>query len=69
MTRSQRAAQKLLDYIADGGVSWSGKPSHHVIDALRILLGEEAAEVALAKAADVDGSPDVAVCALRVPRG
>lgn len=39
LTRSQRAAQKLLDYCADGR-AWTSKPSEHVIEALRILTGK-----------------------------
>ena len=38
MTRTERAAQRLLDYCADRN-AWGAKPSSHVIDALRILTG------------------------------
>jgi hypothetical protein len=39
LTRSQRAAQRLLDYCNDPS-AWGSKPSVHVIDALRILAGK-----------------------------
>lgn len=54
LSRNQRAALALLDYIEGCGAY----PNKHVVKALRILVGEEEADEAIAQVKATDAAKE-----------